>query len=124
MLVLKGHETLVTDGDRIYRNPTGNPGMAKGGSGDLLTGIIAALIGQGLTPFDAAQLEYGFTELPEIWPSQRSGKYPSFPRICWITCPRHFSNEQPSINNLQRTTNIRFNGSLQRLVCPEYQVTL
>lgn len=56
VLVLKGHETLVCDGDRIYRNTTGNPGMATAGSGDVLAGLIGALIGQGLAPFDAAQL--------------------------------------------------------------------
>ncbi|WP_020471139.1 NAD(P)H-hydrate dehydratase [Zavarzinella formosa] len=54
ILVLKGHATLVTDGTRMYRNTTGNPGMATGGSGDVLTGVIAALIGQGMEPFDAA----------------------------------------------------------------------
>lgn len=56
VVVLKGHETIVTDGQRVYENTTGNPGMAKGGSGDLLTGIIAALLGQHLPPFEAAQL--------------------------------------------------------------------
>jgi ADP-dependent NAD(P)H-hydrate dehydratase len=56
VLVLKGHGTLVTDGRRLYRNTTGNPGMATGGTGDVLTGLIAALLGQGLKPFEAAQL--------------------------------------------------------------------
>lgn len=55
-ILLKGAGTLVCDGSRIYTNKTGNPGMATGGSGDVLTGIIAALIGQGMTPFDAAAL--------------------------------------------------------------------
>ena len=55
VVVLKGRGTIVTDGQRVYENTTGNPGMAKGGSGDLLTGIIAALLGQHLSPFEAAQ---------------------------------------------------------------------
>jgi ADP-dependent NAD(P)H-hydrate dehydratase len=56
IVVLKGHGTIVTDGRRLYRNNTGNPGMATGGTGDVLTGLIAALVGQGLEPFAAAQL--------------------------------------------------------------------
>lgn len=56
VLVLKGHGTVVTDGHRVYRNTTGNPGMATGGTGDVLTGLIAALLGQKLEPFAAAQL--------------------------------------------------------------------
>ena len=54
ILVLKGHRTCVTDGARIYRNTTGNPGMAVGGSGDVLAGVITALLGQGVTPLEAA----------------------------------------------------------------------
>jgi NAD(P)H-hydrate epimerase len=56
VVVLKGHGTLVTDGRRLYQNTTGNPGMATAGSGDVLTGLVAALLGQGLEPFAAAQL--------------------------------------------------------------------
>jgi ADP-dependent NAD(P)H-hydrate dehydratase len=56
IVVLKGHGTIVTDGQRLYRNTTGNPGMSTGGTGDVLTGLIAALVGQGLEPFAAAQL--------------------------------------------------------------------
>jgi ADP-dependent NAD(P)H-hydrate dehydratase len=56
VVALKGHGTIVTDGRRIYHNTTGNPGMATGGTGDVLTGLIAALLGQGLEPFAAAQL--------------------------------------------------------------------
>jgi len=56
VVVLKGHRTLVTDGVRQVVNTTGNPGMATGGSGDVLTGLITALACQGLTAFDAARL--------------------------------------------------------------------
>ena len=56
VLVLKGHGTIVTDGKRMYANTTGNPGMATGGTGDVLTGLTAALIAQGMGGFDAACL--------------------------------------------------------------------
>ena len=54
VMVLKGHGTCITDGQREYINPTGNPGMAVGGSGDVLAGIIGSLLGQGLPPLEAA----------------------------------------------------------------------
>ncbi len=54
--LLKGHDTIITDGVRSCVNATGNPGMACGGTGDVLTGVIAALIGQGLGCYDAAML--------------------------------------------------------------------
>jgi NAD(P)H-hydrate epimerase len=56
VVLLKGSQTLVTNSQRLFRNSTGNPGMATGGCGDVLTGVIAALIAQGLSPFDAAAL--------------------------------------------------------------------
>lgn len=52
--LLKGHETCITDGTDGYLNPTGNPGMAVGGSGDVLAGVITALLGAGLPPLEAA----------------------------------------------------------------------
>jgi NAD(P)H-hydrate epimerase len=56
VVLLKGHETIVTDGRRFSVNHTGNPGMATGGAGDVLTGVITALLCQGLAPFEAARL--------------------------------------------------------------------
>ena len=53
-VLLKGYRTVITDGKVCYRNTTGNPGMAVGGSGDLLAGIITSLIGQGIAPLEAA----------------------------------------------------------------------
>lgn len=56
IVVLKGHRTMITDGQQTSFNETGNPGMATGGSGDVLTGVIAALVCQGLAPYSAARL--------------------------------------------------------------------
>ena len=53
--VLKGSGTLIAaPGREMLHNPTGNPGLARGGSGDVLAGMLAALLAQGLAPFDAA----------------------------------------------------------------------
>ena len=54
ILLLKGHRTCITDGATGYINETGNPGMAVGGSGDVLAGMIVSLLGQGLPPLEAA----------------------------------------------------------------------
>lgn len=55
VVVLKGHQTLIADADgHVNVNPTGNPGMATGGMGDVLGGMIAAFLARGIDPFDAA----------------------------------------------------------------------
>ena len=56
VVILKGSQTFVTDGTRDYVNHIGNPGMATGGTGDTLTGILTGLLCQGFEPFDAARL--------------------------------------------------------------------
>ncbi len=56
VVLLKGHRTCISDGSTTVLNTTGNPGMATGGSGDVLTGLITALCCQGLSIFDAARL--------------------------------------------------------------------
>jgi NAD(P)H-hydrate epimerase len=54
IVLLKGHNTVITDGKCTYINPTGNPGMAVGGSGDILAGMIVSFLGQGIPPLEAA----------------------------------------------------------------------
>jgi NAD(P)H-hydrate epimerase len=55
-VVLKGMETVIADGHRYAINTTGNSGMATGGTGDVLAGLIAGLIAGGMSAFDAARL--------------------------------------------------------------------
>jgi len=56
VIVLKGEGTLIVDGRSESRNATGNPGMGTAGTGDVLSGVVAALLAQGMSPFDAARL--------------------------------------------------------------------
>ncbi len=54
IVLLKGKNTVITDGGNTYVNPTGNPGMAVGGSGDVLSGILGTFLAQGIAPLEAA----------------------------------------------------------------------
>lgn len=54
IVVRKGRNTVITDGETLYRNATGNPGMATGGSGDVLAGVVTSLLGQHIAPLEAA----------------------------------------------------------------------
>lgn len=56
IVVLKGHGTVVTDGTEVYVNESGNPALSTAGSGDVLCGVIASLVGQEVAPFAAAKL--------------------------------------------------------------------
>lgn len=73
-LVLKGHHTIVINEDKFYINKTGNPGMATAGAGDVLTGMIAAFLGQNYTPFEAAQLGVYLHGLAGDFAAQEKGE--------------------------------------------------
>lgn len=88
ILVLKGHETLITDGQYCYRNLTGNPGMAVGGSGDVLAGMIAGLIGQGIKPLEAAAAGAWLHGAAGDCAAQRLGQYAMLPTDMLEDLPR------------------------------------
>ncbi len=75
-VVLKGAGTVVTDGSRLYVNETGNAGMATAGAGDVLTGMIAAFIGQRLEPLEAAILGVYLHGLAGDFAAQELGQLP------------------------------------------------
>ena len=56
VVLLKGRNTVVTDGRRVYVNSTGNSALSKAGTGDVLSGVVGTLLAQGVEPFDAAAL--------------------------------------------------------------------
>lgn len=88
VLLLKGHETRVSDGTVCYRNTTGNPGMAVGGSGDLLAGIIVSLIGQGLSPVNAAAVGAWLHGAAGDQCAECIGQYGMLPTDMLLTLPR------------------------------------
>ena len=88
ILVLKGHETLTTDGKICYRNTTGNPGMAVGGSGDVLSGLIVSLLGQGIEPLPAAAVGVWLHGAAGDQSSGRIGQYGMLPTDLLEDLPR------------------------------------
>lgn len=76
IVVLKGAHTIVSSPDgQVYINTTGNPGMSKGGSGDVLTGIIASLLAQGIEPIEAAKASVYVHGLAGDMASEALGEY-------------------------------------------------
>ena len=88
ILVLKGHGTIITDSCTYYRNPTGNPGMAVGGSGDVLAGIIVSLIGQGIDPLQAAAIGTWLHGAAGDCSAKRLGQYGMLPTDLLEDLPR------------------------------------
>lgn len=88
ILVLKGHHTLTTDGRICYENRTGNPGMAVGGSGDVLAGILTGLLGQGIAPLQAAGAAVWLHGAAGDLCAQRLGQYAMLPTDLLCDLPR------------------------------------
>ena len=88
ILVLKGHETCITDGQTHYRNKTGNPGMAVGGSGDVLAGMIVSLLGQDVDPIKAAACGVWLHGAAGDLCAERLGQYAMLPSDMLEALPR------------------------------------
>ncbi|MEA4965595.1 MAG: NAD(P)H-hydrate dehydratase [Oscillospiraceae bacterium] len=87
IVLRKGHRTLISDGSKTYRNKTGNPGMAKGGSGDVLSGMILSLLGQGMPPLQAAALGAWLHGAAGDLAARRHGEYGVLPSDLIATIP-------------------------------------
>lgn len=90
VLVLKGKDTIVTDGNRIFINPTGNSGMAKGGSGDVLSGIISSLMAQGISVFEASCIGVYIHGLSGDYAAKELSKTSMLPRDIIEFLPKAF----------------------------------
>ena len=88
IVLLKGHRTCMTDGAVGYVNTTGNPGMAVGGSGDLLAGILTALLGQRLEPLEAAACGAWLHGAAGDLAAEELGQYGMLPSDMVQTLPR------------------------------------
>ena len=88
LLLLKGHRTCITDGKTGYINRTGNPGMAVGGSGDVLAGILTGLLGQGIAPLEAAACAAWLHGAAGDLCAETLGQYGMLPTDMLNTLPR------------------------------------
>lgn len=88
VIVLKGHRTCISDSNTGYKNTTGNPGMAVGGSGDMLAGMIVSLLGQGLDPLEAAACGVWLHGAAGDLCAQEIGQYGMLPTDMLCVLPR------------------------------------
>ena len=88
IVLLKGHRTCITDGETGYINETGNPGMAVGGSGDLLAGILVSLLGQGIAPLEAAACAAWIHGAAGDLCAEEIGQYGMLPTDMLLRIPR------------------------------------
>lgn len=94
VVLLKGQGTVITDGTHTHVNTTGNPGMATGGTGDILTGIIAGLLAQGLSLMDAAILGAHLHGLAGDLAAERLGQISLIATDLLTTLPEAFQRHQ------------------------------
>ena len=92
VLVLKGAQTLVTDGDQLWQLDAPNSGMAKGGSGDVLAGLTTGLCAQDLAPVEAAALAVWLHARAGALAREALGPYGMLPRDVLTHLPRAFLN--------------------------------
>jgi NAD(P)H-hydrate epimerase len=97
-VALKGRGTIVTNGQRLYINGTGNAGMATGGAGDVLTGIIAALIGGGVECFEATILAVYLHGLAGDFAAEELGRYAMTALDIIEYLPEAFSEHEMTAN--------------------------
>ena len=88
IVLLKGHRTCITDGETGYINETGNPGMAVGGSGDVLAGILVSLLGQGIAPLEAAACAAWIHGVAGDLCAEEIGQYGMLPTDMLLKIPR------------------------------------
>ena len=79
VLALKSHRTAIASNGVLYRNTAGNSGMAKGGSGDVLAGVVASLAAQGASPLEAAAMGVHIHALAGDTAAKQHGKTAMLP---------------------------------------------